>query len=69
MGFNLWRMSLFKDGNLRKPWFKTLNGSEGTGVGTQDLYAWADFRKHGHRAAVDCSVLVGHYDAQNDICW
>ena len=69
MGFNLWRMSMFKDERLRKPWFKTLNGTEGQGVGTQDLYAWADFRKNGHRCAVDCSVLVGHYDAQNDICW
>ena len=69
MGFNLWRIELFKDKRLRKPWFKTLNGSNGTGVGTQDLYAWADFRKHGYRCAVDCSVLVGHYDAQTDTVW
>lgn len=69
MGFNLWRMSLFKDPNLRRPWFKTKNGTDGTGVGTQDLYAWGDFRKHGHKCAVDCRVLVGHYDAQQDICW
>lgn len=69
MGFNLWRLSMFKDPKLRKPWFKTLNGAEGQGVGTQDLYAWGDFRKHGYRCAVDCSVLVGHYDAANDIPW
>lgn len=62
MGFNLWRMSMFKDTNLRRPWFKTLDGSEGTGIGTQDLYAWNDFKKHGYRCAVDCGVLVGHYD-------
>lgn len=62
MGFNLWRMSLFKDVRLRRPWFKTLNGAEGLGVGTQDLYAWNDFRKFGYRCAVDCSILVGHYD-------
>ena len=62
MGFNLWRLSMFKDERLRRPWFKTLDGSEGTGIGTQDLYAWSDFRKHGYRCAVDCSVLVGHYD-------
>ena len=52
---------------LRKPWFKTIAGKEG--VGTQDLYAWGDLRKHGYRAAIDCRVLVGHFDAQNDICW
>lgn len=69
MGFNLWRMSMFKDDKLRKPWFKTLTGSEGQGMGTQDLYAWADFRKHGHRCAVDCSILVGHYDAAGDMTW
>ena len=69
MGFNLWRMSTFKDPNLRKPWFKTLNGSEGQGIGTQDLYFWGDARKHGHRCAIDCSVKVGHYDLNTDITW
>lgn len=67
MGFNLWRLSMFKDPRLRKPWFKTIAGVEG--VGTQDLYAWNDFRKHGYRCAIDTSVLVGHYDHQADICW
>lgn len=67
MGFNLWRLSMFKDKRLRKPWFKTIAGAEG--VGTQDLYAWADFRKHGYRCAIDCGVLVGHYDAANEIWW
>jgi len=67
MGFNLWRMSMFKDEKLRKPWFKTVAGEEG--IGTQDLYFWADARKHGFRCAVDCRVLTGHFDARADICW
>jgi hypothetical protein len=67
MGFVLWRLSMFKDERLRKPWFKTTVGAEG--VGTQDLYFWGDARKHGHRCAVDCSVLVGHYSAQDDMTW
>lgn len=67
MGFNLWRLSMFKDKKLRKPWFKTLASKDG--VGTQDLYAWNDFRRHGYRCAIDCSVKVGHYDAQQDIMW
>jgi len=62
MGFNLWRLSMFKDERLRRPWFKTLDGSEGQGIGTQDLYFWGDARKYGYRCAVDCSVLVGHHD-------
>ena len=67
MGFNLWRLKMFKDERLRKPWFKTLAGREG--AATQDLYAWQDFRKYGYRCAIDCSVKVGHYDTENDIVW
>lgn len=69
MGFNLWRMETFKDARLRKPWFVTSNGIGGTGVGTQDLYFWGDARKYGYRCAIDCGVLVGHYDAQGDKVW
>lgn len=74
MGFNLWRLQMFKDERLRRPWFKTLNGSQGQGVGTQDLYFWGDARKYGYRCAVDCGVLVGHYDfegkfGQPDTMW
>jgi len=67
MGFNLWRLGMFKDEKLRRPWFKTIAGSEG--VGTQDLYFWADARKYGYRCAIDCSVKVGHYDVAADIVW
>jgi hypothetical protein len=69
MGFNLWRLEMFKNEKLRKPWFKTLNGLGGQGIGTQDLYAWGDFRKHGYRCAIDCSVRVGHFDPVTEIVW
>ena len=69
MGFNLWRLSVFKDARLRKPWFKTINGIEGQGVCTQDLYFWGDAKNHGHKCAIDCSVKVGHYDINTDIIW
>lgn len=59
MGFNVWRMSMFKNPKLRKPWFVTQ--TEG-GVATQDLYFWSNARKYGHRCAIDTSVKVGHYD-------
>lgn len=67
MGFNLWRISMFKDERIKKPWFKTIAGPEG--IGTQDLSFWAEARKHGHRCAIDCSVLVGHYDSVNGVNW
>lgn len=63
MGFNLWRISMFRDDRLRRPWFKTQR--EG-GVATQDLYFWSDARKYGYRCAIDCSVRVGHYDLSGD---
>lgn len=66
MGFNLFRLSMFKDDRLRKPWFVTQTKN---GVSTQDLYFWGDARKYGYRCAIDCSVRVGHYDVQNDIVW
>src|ERR1700739_1352291 len=62
MGFNLWRLKMFTDPKLRKPWFKTLNGKDGQGIGTQDLHFATDARKYGYRFAVDCSIKVGHYD-------
>jgi hypothetical protein len=67
MGFNMWRLAMFRDPNLRKPWFKTQAGI--TGVGTQDLYFWSDARKHGYRCAIDCGVMVGHYDHATDTMW
>lgn len=73
-GFTLFRLAMFKDDRLRRPWFKTLNGMNGQGIGTQDLYAWSDFRKHGYRCAVDTSCKIGHYDyegkfGQPDMMW
>lgn len=67
MGFNLWRMKMFLDTRIKKPWFQTKAGKEG--VGTQDLAFWGEARKYGYRCAIDCNVLVGHYDVDADMVW
>lgn len=67
MGFTLFRLSMFKDPNLRRPWFVTKKGLDG--VGTQDLYFWGDARARGYRCAIDTNVRVGHYDREADIVW
>lgn len=67
MGFNLWRLDMFKDQRIKRPLFRTLAGKEG--VGTQDLSFWTEARKYGYRCAIDCSVLVGHYDHLADMVW
>ena len=58
-GFTLFRLEIFKDPKLRRPWFKT---QVKDGMSTQDLFFWSDARKHGYRCAIDCSIKVGHYD-------
>lgn len=66
MGFNLFRLKMFKDPKLRKPWFHTQTKG---GVSTQDLHFWSDARQHGHRCAIFCEVRVGHYDMSTDTMW
>lgn len=66
MGFNLFRLKMFKDKKLRRPWFETQTKN---GVATQDLFFWTDARKYGYRCAVDCSCRVGHYDLETDTVW
>jgi hypothetical protein len=67
MGFCLYRLKMFKDARIKKPWFRTLAGKEG--VGTQDLAFWSEARKYGYRCAVDTAVGVGHLDIATDIVW
>lgn len=62
MGFNLWRISQFKDERIKRPWFQTKASIEG--VGTQDLSYAAEARKYGYRFAVDAGCLVGHIDIE-----
>lgn len=71
MGFTLFRMDLFKEGKIEKPFFETVQryGTDGTKCYTQDLWFFERARAQGYRFACDCNVLVGHYDAQSDICW
>lgn len=62
MGFNLFRLSMFRNPEIPRPLFKTKNGTGGEGVGTQDLTFWSNARKLGYRCAIDNTVAVGHYD-------
>lgn len=64
MGFNLWRMEMFKDPRLPRPLFKTTCSTE-EGCYTQDLRFWSNARKYGYRCGIDCGILVGHVDSEN----
>jgi hypothetical protein len=72
MGFNLFRSKIFRDPNIPKPWFKTLQEFQpGQGVRcyTQDLYFYENAGKAGYRFACDTRVKVGHFDVQADLIW
>jgi len=71
MGFSLFRLDLFRDPKLEKPWFKTVQeyGPEGGRAATQDLYFFERARNAGHRVACDTRVRVGHFDSASDIIW
>jgi hypothetical protein len=67
MGCTLFRIAALK--RLERPIFRTLMGSEGAGLMTQDLYACKKMREAGMRIAVDTNVRVGHLDFTTGICW
>lgn len=72
MGFNLYKMDIFRDPRVQRPYFQTLQEvTPGVGVRgySQDLYFYEGIRKLGYKVACDTRVKVGHYDYENDIIW
>jgi len=73
MGFNLWRIEMFKDKRFEYgKWFKT-EQSFVQGVGakayTQDLYFFEKAVGLGYKFACDARVPVVHWDEVNQIAW
>jgi hypothetical protein len=71
MGFTLFKMDIFKDPRIEKPWFKTMQewNAGNSKIYTQDLYFFEKIRKLGYKVACDTRVRVGHYDSNMDIVW
>lgn len=72
MGFTLFRLSIFKDSRIEKPWFKTVNEfstESGPRLYTQDLYFFEKIRKLDYKVACDTRVKVGHIDPQTETIW
>ena len=72
MGFNLFKLDIFKNPNVPKPWFKTVQEvipGQGARAYTQDLYFYENAAKAGYKFACDNRVLVGHYDFNADKMW
>lgn len=72
MGFTLFKMDVFKDPKLPRPFFKTQQEyfpGQGVKSYTQDLYFFENIKKLNYKVACDTRVKVGHYDPENDIVW
>jgi hypothetical protein len=72
MGFNLFKLDIFKDKDVPKPWFKTVQEvvpGQGARAYTQDLFFYEAAAKAGYVFACDNRVKVGHYDLSNDVVW
>jgi hypothetical protein len=73
MGFTLFKMSIFKDQRIPRPFFKTTQGEydpeEGVKWMTQDIHFFTNIRNLGYKIACNTKVKVGHYDRQKDIIW
>lgn len=69
MGFTLFKLDLFRDKRIKKPWFQTLSdhGKKGPRQYTQDLQFFEKFRKLGYRCAVNTAVKLGHLDVASGV--
>ncbi|MBI5306297.1 hypothetical protein HZB04_01805 [Candidatus Wolfebacteria bacterium] len=72
MGFHLFKMDIFKDERVPRPWFRTVQEvvpGQGAKAYTQDLYFYENIRKLGYKVACDTRVKVGHYSIEQDVVW
>jgi hypothetical protein len=72
MGCNLFKLKMFKDPKMPRPFFQTRQEyKEGVGSSafTQDLLFFQEAGKLGYRFGCDSRVKTGHYDYQNDMIW
>lgn len=72
MGFTLFKLDMFKDDKIPRPWFKTLQEyvpGQGVRSYTQDLYFFENAGRVGYKFACDTRVKVGHYSLDEDMVW
>lgn len=75
MGFTLFKLDIFRDKRLKKPYFKTVAGlhgkgkNKGMGYYTQDLYFFEKIRGLGYKVCVDTRVRLGHIDVSTGIVY
>jgi len=72
MGFTLFKMDIFKNKQMPRPFFETVQDYQagvGTRAYTQDLKFFENAGKLGYKFACDSRIKVGHLDYANDFMW
>ena len=74
MGFTLYKLDIFKDSRIEKPWFKTVSDhgtKEKPGIRqyTQDLFCFEKLREVGYKVAIDTRIKIGHLDTKTGIIY
>jgi hypothetical protein len=72
MGFTLFKMAIFKDARVPRPFFKTIQDyspEHGIRWTTQDMHFFVNIYNLGYKVAVDTRIKIGHYDQEKDIIW
>ena len=71
MGFTLFKMDIFKDKRIKKPWFRSVSEHtvKGPAQYTQDLYFFEKIRNLNYRVAVDTRIKVGHMDLHTGVIY
>lgn len=74
MGFTLYKLDIFKDVRIEKPWFKSISDhgtTEKPGIRqyTQDLFCFEKLREVGYKVAIDTRVKLGHLDIRTNIIY
>lgn len=69
-GFTLWKISMFKDPRLNKPWFRTVPPLDTTNkLNLPDFYFFENLHKLGYKVACDTRIKVGNIDTKTNIIW
>jgi len=70
-GFTLFKIDIFKNKKVPKPWFRIpFQHEQGKPYdGAPDMYFFENIHKLGYKVACDTRIKVGNYDAKNDIVW
>lgn len=74
MGFTLYKMDIFKDERIEKPWFKSISDhgtdkNPGIRQYTQDLWFFEKARNLGYKVAIDTRIKIGHLDIKSGIIY